>query len=98
MSNKIDNPALGHLKANLQDWMLVVILLLAVAALFYRLFLGEVIYWGVPLLQFYPWREMAFSALRAGHLPLWNPLTGMRRSTASQLSDGCLLSPPTGST
>jgi len=56
--------------------MPLIILCLAVAALFYRFLVGEVIFWGVPLLQFYPWREMAFNALRAGRLPLWNPLAG----------------------
>ncbi len=53
-----------------------VILLAAVATLFHRLLLGEVIFWGLPLLQFYPWRTMAFAALRTGRLPLWNPLLG----------------------
>lgn len=48
----------------------------AVMVLFYRLFLGEVIFWGTPALQFYPWRNMAFDMLRAGRLPLWNPLLG----------------------
>lgn len=48
----------------------------ALAALFHRLLAGEVIFWGVPLLQFFPWRVMAFDALRAGRLPLWNPLVG----------------------
>lgn len=38
---------------------------------------GEVLFWGTPLLQFVPWREFAFDAIRQGHLPLWNPLLGM---------------------
>ncbi|HPV07918.1 MAG TPA: YfhO family protein [Aggregatilineales bacterium] len=54
----------------------VIILCLGAAALFYRLFLGEVLFWGLPLLQFYGWREMAFDLLRGGQLPLWNPLVG----------------------
>lgn len=62
--------------AKAQRWLPVMILGGAVAVLFYRLLLGEVIYWGVPLLQFGPWREAAFTALRAGRLPLWNPLVG----------------------
>ncbi len=52
------------------------ILLSATLILFHRLLLGEVIFWGTPLLQFYPWREIAFSLLRQGQLPLWNPLVG----------------------
>lgn len=74
--NKAEHPLLFRLRASLPDWMPLIILCLAVVALFYRLLAGEVIFWGVPLLQFYPWREMAFSALRAGRLPLWNPLAG----------------------
>ena len=34
------------------------------------------IYWGTPMLQFWPWRTFAAQELRAGRLPLWNPLTG----------------------
>ncbi len=62
--------------SHVQRWMPVLILVAALAALFHRLALGEVIFWGTPLLQFYPWRAMAFNLLRAGHLPLWNPLAG----------------------
>lgn len=54
-------------------------LLIVAAALiivFYRLFLGEVLFWGLPALQFYPWREYAFEMLRGGQLPLWNPYNG----------------------
>ncbi|MBN1311951.1 MAG: hypothetical protein JXB30_11070, partial [Anaerolineae bacterium] len=54
----------------------IVVLFFAVFVLFYRLFLGEVIFWGTPVLQFYPWRKMAFDMLRAGRLPFWNPLVG----------------------
>lgn len=38
---------------------------------------GKAIYWGTPALQFHPWRVFAWEALRAGELPLWNPLSGM---------------------
>jgi hypothetical protein len=71
---EIDPPS--PLRPNLQDWAPAIILCLATAVLFRQLLLGEVIFWGVPLLQFYPWHEMASSALRAGRLPLWNPLAG----------------------
>jgi hypothetical protein len=54
----------------------VAILLGAILVYFHRLLLGKVIFWGVPLLQFYPWQKMAFDALRSGALPLWNPLLG----------------------
>jgi len=38
---------------------------------------GEVLYWGTPMLQFVPWRELAFRLVSRGHLPLWDPLLGM---------------------
>lgn len=37
---------------------------------------AQMFYWGTPLLQFYPWRHFALEAVRAGHLPLWNPWLG----------------------
>jgi hypothetical protein len=37
---------------------------------------GRVLFWGVPLMQFGPWYGAAADALRAGELPLWNPLVG----------------------
>ncbi|MGH2522533.1 MAG: hypothetical protein ACRDH2_08515, partial [Anaerolineales bacterium] len=50
---------------------------LAPLALFAPFLLGQrVLYWGAPLLQFYPWRKFALDAIRAGHLPLWNPYLG----------------------
>ncbi|MGQ0603723.1 MAG: hypothetical protein ACT4QE_18745 [Anaerolineales bacterium] len=36
----------------------------------------QMIYWGTPLLQFYPWRYFALESLHSGFLPLWNPLVG----------------------
>jgi hypothetical protein len=37
---------------------------------------GKAIFWGTPLLQFWPWRHFAAQELRAGRLPLWNPYAG----------------------
>ena len=54
----------------------LVILLLALLILFHRLLLGEAFFWGLPALQFVPWRDYAFDLLRAGQLPLWNPYNG----------------------
>lgn len=54
----------------------LLLLALTLAVVFYRLLLGEVLFWGLPSLQFYPWREYAFSLLREGELPLWNPFNG----------------------
>lgn len=50
---------------------------LAPLILFAPFLLGRhVLYWGTPLLQFYPWRQFALETIRAGHLPLWNPYLG----------------------
>ncbi|MHB8628526.1 MAG: YfhO family protein [Aggregatilineales bacterium] len=57
-------------------WLPLALLAATLAILFYRLLLGDVLFWGLPSLQFYPWREFAISELRAGRLPLWNPYNG----------------------
>jgi len=45
---------------------------------FWRLVVGgQVLYWGLPALQFVPWRVLVNEALRQGRLPLWSPLLGM---------------------
>jgi hypothetical protein len=54
----------------------LIIILLTLLLVFHRLLLGEVFFWGLPSLQFYPWREFAFEMLRGGQLPLWNPYNG----------------------
>lgn len=38
---------------------------------------GKALFWGLPYLQFIPWRHYAWLQLRLGILPLWNPLNGM---------------------
>lgn len=57
---------------------LVVALLVAVPLILYWPFVfgGKVLFWGTPLLQFWPWRTFAAQELRAGRLPLWNPYSG----------------------
>ncbi len=57
-------------------WLPEAVLALSLILLFHRLLVGEVIFWGTPLLQFYPWRDIAFARLQAGELPLWNPMLG----------------------
>jgi hypothetical protein len=49
------------------------------------LFGGQVLYWGVYLLQFYPWRQLAVEQIRAGHWPLWNPYLGAGTPLAANL-------------
>ncbi|HLY24899.1 MAG TPA: hypothetical protein VKQ72_01075 [Aggregatilineales bacterium] len=58
------------------DYLPLTLLALTILTLFYRLIFGEVIFWGLPSLQFYPWRQFALSELAAGRLPLWNPYNG----------------------
>jgi hypothetical protein len=54
-----------------------VLVILIPVLLFWRLvFAGEVLYWGLPLYQFYPWHMLVVEAIRAGHLPLWTDLLG----------------------
>ena len=60
-------------RRELPTWLIVIPVALA---LFHRLFLGEALFWGLPALQFVPWRSLAFDGLRAGRLPLWNPYAG----------------------
>ena len=54
------------------------IILLAPFILFGRLLMtGEVLFWGLPALQFIPWRAYAWQSQLMGNFPLWNPLNGM---------------------
>jgi len=59
-----------------REWLPLGVLFAATLILFHRLLFGQVIYWGVVSIQFYPWRDAAFGMLREGVLPLWNPAVG----------------------
>ncbi|MEK9162064.1 MAG: YfhO family protein [Chloroflexota bacterium] len=51
---------------------------LAPIIVFWKLIIGgQVLYWGLPSLQFVPWRMLVNDSLRAGTLPLWTDLLGM---------------------
>lgn len=39
--------------------------------------MGEVLFWGLPALQFIPWRAYAWQQQLSGLFPLWNPFNGM---------------------
>src|SRR5262249_38775868 len=52
------------------------LLALTSITLFYRLLTGQVLFWGLPSLQFYPWHEFASHELAQGRLLLWNPCNG----------------------
>ncbi|MEK7214660.1 MAG: YfhO family protein, partial [Chloroflexota bacterium] len=49
---------------------------------------GEVLFWGTPLLQFFPWRDLAVAEYLAGRLPLWNPYAGMGAPLAANIQSG----------
>ncbi len=54
----------------------LLLLALTLVVLYFPLLRGEIFYWGLPTLQFYPWRHLAVELLRDGILPLWNPYNG----------------------
>lgn len=57
---------------------LIIFLLLPLLLVGEALLQGKVLYWGVPALQFIPWRVLAYERVFRGELlPLWNPLNGM---------------------
>ncbi|MCC7209677.1 MAG: YfhO family protein [Anaerolineae bacterium] len=62
--------------ADLPRGLPLVLLVAALLALFHRLALGDALYWGLPALQFGPWRAFASAEIAAGRLPLWNPYNG----------------------
>ena len=57
-------------------WLPLALLAGTVLILYRAIFAGETFFWGLPTLQFYPWREFAFAEMRAGRLPAWNPYLG----------------------
>ena len=61
-------------KPRLPFWPLILAPLLLFSP---GLLTGKALYWGTPSLQFIPWWDYAWEMVRAGKLPLWNPLVGM---------------------
>ena len=57
------------------------------------LFAGKAIFWGTVSLQFLPWSVLAARIIKAGQLPLWNPLVGMGAPLMANYQSG-LLYPP----
>src|SRR4030067_238371 len=68
------------------SWLLLILLPLVLLAPL--VFGGRVLYWGVPLMQFYPWQHFAVETLRMGEVPLWNPLLGNGAPLAANLQTG----------
>ncbi len=69
--------------------------LLALPLILYAplLFGGEVLYWGIYLLQLYPWRQLAVEQIQAGHWPLWNPYLGAGAPLAANLQTAAFYPP-----
>lgn len=57
-------------------WLPALLLVGAVLTLFHRLLSRHTLFWGLPSLQFYPWRSFAFEQIGQGILPGWNPYNG----------------------
>ena len=65
------------------EWLVLILMPLV---LFWRVvFAGRVLFWGVPLLQFYPWQQFAVEVWRSGNVPLWNPFVGNGAPLAANL-------------
>jgi hypothetical protein len=70
------------------------ILLAVLAVLYGPVLIGaRSIFWGLPLLQFFPWREFAKQTVLDGFLPLWNPGLGMGAPLLAN-AQSALLYPP----
>lgn len=69
-------------------WPIVVLIVTPIVLLAPIVMLGRVLYWGVPLLQFYPWQHFAVESLRSGQLPLWNSLVGSGAPLIANLQTG----------
>ena len=70
-------PAIRYKLSAIRHWPEIVAALAPILVFWRLVFGGQVLYWGLPSLQFVPWRVLVNDALRAGHLPLWTPLLGM---------------------
>lgn len=64
-------------RGDLKAWVPLGVLAAALLIMFIPLLIGQrVLFWGLPALQFYPWRAFAFDELSAGRIPFWNPYNG----------------------
>ncbi|MGQ9909819.1 MAG: YfhO family protein [Candidatus Flexifilum sp.] len=59
-----------------ERYLPLVVLAATLAALFFPVVMGQALYWGLPTLQFHPWRLYAVDQLAAGTIPWWNPYNG----------------------
>ena len=58
-----------------------------------EIFSGKTLFWGTAILQFLPWRYLAWEMIRGGSLPLWNPYVGMGAPLLANYQTGVLYPP-----
>ncbi len=64
-------------RIEIPPWLSLAILAGVLGLLYAPLLVGEkVLFWGLPSLQFFPWREFTVTELQAGRVPFWNPYSG----------------------
>jgi hypothetical protein len=66
----------------------LVLVALPIVLMWQVVFGGRVLYWGVPLMQFYPWQRLAVESWRMGEAPLWNPYVDNGAPLAANLQTG----------
>jgi hypothetical protein len=73
----MNKQALGIAKHFLgEHWPFAVLIVLPVLIYWPLTIGGRVLYWGIPLYQFYPWHTLVVETIQSGHLPLWTELLG----------------------
>ena len=77
----------------LPDWPVLAVLAAVCLLCAPFLFGGQVLFWGLPLLQFFPWHQLVRDSLAAGYLPLWDPHLGMGAPLLAN-AQSALLYPP----
>ncbi len=77
---------MGSDQVSKKRWVPLVVICGLPLVLLWKLILGgRVLYWGTPVLQFYPWRRVAVEMMRAGAVPLWNHYVGNGTPLAANL-------------
>jgi hypothetical protein len=71
-----------------RHWPILMLIAAPIGLLAPIALMGRVLYWGVPLLQFYPWQHLAVELWQSGQLPLWNSLAGSGAPLAANLQTG----------